>query len=692
MNARALFARLDRLQKSRGFKVAATISIAAAAVALVVTAWVLSKEAPSIAEAPPPRPGVKAPIDWLADGPLGAVALGFRSMVDAARSEGGLLAISAFAALVAMLMSSFVWLGLGLTALGALIAGWAVAWPLMLTSGFRGVGQVIAGVIPLTLAFLAGLQLLRAAFAGPRPMLAIARNLLNEAVRMKVSIVFIVLVIFFLAVIPGALHPEQPLRYRVQQWLQYGTGFPHALLSMLTLFLSAASVSFEQRDRVIWQTMTKPVPPWQYVAGKFLGVMGLNAAMLGVTAAGVFLFTEYLRYQPASGEVAYHVREDGTDSRGDLRRMSDDRRILETQVLVARVAVQPQPFRLTDIKLDRLIDAMLQERQAQDSSVRDTAETRSKIRDEILAEWDRRVNDAVEKVVADSRSRDPNLADTPKLRAQIEKEILDEWELRYRTIEPGQSETYVFEGLGAAKAAGARASLTLRFAINSGSNNPTELFRLSFGIRGQVIERQVALKAAQTMTIDPSLVNDDGSLELAVLNGPPDPRAAPPNPRAMTFPPDGLEILYAAGGYEVNFIRVFLVIWIKLGFIAAVAITASTFLSFPVAALVAMAILIMAESAAYLTESLEYYREFRDKEGDIHPLNIVVTLIGTPVAAIFRTYATLEPTAKLVDGRLIGWGQLGGAVLTIGGWTAATLGLGVAIFRRRELALYSGRS
>src|SRR5262249_32782404 len=137
--------------------------------------------------------------------------------------------------------------------------------------------RLILGCTALTAAFTALVQALRLAFSGPHPVLAIARNMIAEAVRMKISLVFIIILIFALAALPGTLSQDTPLRYRVQAFLQYGTGGAYWIIAILILFFSAASVSFEQRDRQIWQTMTKPVAPWQYILGKWLGACGLSA-------------------------------------------------------------------------------------------------------------------------------------------------------------------------------------------------------------------------------------------------------------------------------------------------------------------------------------------------------------------------------------------------------------------------------
>src|SRR5690606_8947550 len=144
-------------------------------------------------------------------------------------------------------------------ALGAL-AGLIVV-PMWFVPALKGFALVLGGAAALTGAFVALLQGARALLGYRTPVCAVAQTVLAEAVRMKISVVFIVMLVFLLAALPAYLDASRPLRYRVQTFLQWGTAGSYWLLLFLTLFFSIATVAFEQRDKVIWQTMTKPVRP-----------------------------------------------------------------------------------------------------------------------------------------------------------------------------------------------------------------------------------------------------------------------------------------------------------------------------------------------------------------------------------------------------------------------------------------------
>jgi len=658
-----LWQRLDLLQKTLRFKVIATIAI------VIVFGGVYGGLVVAMNSALPDREEFVEQIDpdVAQDAPIArdTTALIERQLqagIATAQQQAPMELVLGLAFGAGMVLSLIaVWLGLAITYIGLALLAAAIAYPLTLIPGLRGLGRLGLGVIPLVFMLVTLLELSRLALSGSNPVLAISRNLLNEAVRMKISLVFIVILLVLLAVIPTALNEDQPLRYRVQQWMQYGTGFGYLILALMTIFFCAASVAFEQRDKIIWQTVTKPVPAWAYIGGKWIGVMILNTVLILVVSGGVFLFTKYLELQPAQGEVAYHriidrsveggIRD--TSVRGpdvpDFRTL--DRRILEDQVLVARVGIEPQPEPIDPARLAEVVSRR----------------------------------------VAQLRSNDPTFQDTPQIRQQITNEILRQAEIEERAVGLNMVREFRFTGLQ--RFVGTETEFTLRYQIQAGSNDPSVLYTVGFRVNGLPWPpnmddpdmhgvRQVGLKITQVTRIPAALLTEDGELTLAVYN-------FPTNPQTFVFSPDGLELLYPAGGYELNYTRVNAVLLIKLGFIAAVAIACATFLSFPVAVVVTLCVFFATESAGYLQEALDSFAT-TTPEGNLLPLNLLARAISIVVVWVFGIYTTLAPVESLSDGRLIGWADLGRSIGIIGFWTLVMLAFGVYMFKKRELAIYSG--
>lgn len=639
--------RVDRLQSNTRFKIIATALIVVVAV-VSYSIWLAASSGESSALLSTPSQTVSPESQQSQQAPGAAPVLAPRLTVNEIRAKlrtNGAWVVAGTVALGASLITIvLVWLGLALTSIGLVLAATLVAGPLYLWEPTHGLGRLLIGALALTASFSVVVQALRAVLSMELPSIAIARNVLDEAVRMKVGLVFIIALIFLLSALPGLLDESQLLRYRVQSFLQYSTTGAFWVLALMTLFFSASTVAFEQRDRVITQTMVKPVTPASYLFGKWLGVMTLNLALLSVSASGVFLFTEYLRDQPARGELKPFVLVDGRPG------LTRDRELLETQVLTAQAGAPVDPPKIDDKRVEEMVRERLDQAFQRDYTLRGDAQR------------------------------------TAQFRHDVREEIRKGAKQQYMAVPPRGQQDYSFSGLGAAR--GIDRPLIVRYKVNAGSNEPGDLYHLVFLTQTSIVNQRAPLAITQTFTLSPEDINDDGVLVMSVVNG--DPRTGATNPLTISFPPDGFEVLYTAGSYESNFVRVAATLWLKLGFIAAVGIAASTFLSFPVACMLTLLVLFAAESSTFLRLSLEEY-PLHKTNGSLDWVAVVMNLIARPIASAFATYGELKPTAKLVTGRLIAWGSLAHGVITIGAWTVASLGIGWAIFRKRELAIYSGQ-
>lgn len=535
-----------------------------------------------------------------------------------------------------------IWLGLAVSYLVLVAVGLGVALPLASAESTRGFGWMLLGILGLTGAFAALMQAARAMLSGPGPVFAVARNTLQEAVKLRLSLVFIVLLVFGLPALPGLLDDQGELRYRVQAFLQYGTGGSFWLIALLVLLFSVATVAFEQRDRLIWQTMTKPVAAWQYVLGKWLGVTVLSGVLLAVCASGIFMFTEFLRQQTAIGEVEPYVAATGP--------ISHDRLLLESQVLAARVTSEPDaPFAMDHP--DFLV--------------------------------------AVGAYIDNERVREPDFATTDAKVLEVTEGLYKTALQAERSVAPGGTRAFVFTGLS-----GARHSdrpVTVRFKIDVGENDPRAFYELIFSIQGDEtmyrFDRELPPQTTRTITVPNNVVDRDGTMTVLITNA--GLKANPQASETVRFAPGGLEVSYSVGGYRLNFLRVMVVLWIKLAALAMLGVCCATALSFPVATLVSATIFLAAEGAGFLTTALESYR-IEDREGNTLIVNWAVAQISHFMANLFSFYASLSPTTRLVNGRLLGWSSMMLGMVVLLGATAVMFAIAVLIFRRRELATYSG--
>lgn len=673
MKPRETIDRLGRLQRSVGFRVVASIIVLTLAVSLLV-AYAVAQASEGSAIFTQDRQEsytrALAELDAQDTGESEEVAQQIEAMRRNLEAERALLSnlaefetgweeVAIGTGVATILLLGAIWLGLGLTTLGVLAVAGGVALPLALfgrslpawlgggpEGTATGAGLFIGSVCVLSLSFSILMQLLKAVLDGKGGVFAIARNVLMEAVRMKVSLVFIVLLIFGLAALPGLLNDDNPLRYRVQAFLQYGLAGAYWLTAILVLFLAVGTLAFEQRDRVIWQTMTKPVSAWSYVLGKWLGVMAVATALLGVSSVGLFVATDYLARQPAEGEARPFQTFDGS--------VSEDRRILHTQVLVARDTVYPEM-----IELDP----------------------------EALAQ---RVNVRVEQILAER----PGSIITEELRTEIAEDIQNEYETSRMTV-PGSPDGFVvmqrrFVFTGLEPALDLNTPLTLRYKVNVGGNDPRERIRLTF-ITGPGVVRQSESPLGQpiNLMISPAEIEEDGRLFLQIVNGYQTNTGFFGNPETLSFPPDGLEISYPVGTFSGNYARVLVVLWCKIALLAVIAIWSGTFLSFPVACLVAFSVFLLAEGSGFLADAAYQFGTV-DQQGNVQWWKVPVYYFTSFISWVFRFYSDLRPTSDLVQGKMVPWSSVLGGLGVVAVVSSLLYLTAASIFRKRELAIYSG--
>jgi len=658
------WSKLSVWQTLPAFKIGATIAVALAAAFFLLTYSVANAKARSQAlsalgpaEAAPAQPAEGADAKADQPRPVEAIDASRRVFENLVRSQYSIAGVAIGTLVVSSFAVGAIWLNVGL---GAVTLGLCCALALGLvklvdvsfgTHWFRTAAPIFIGLAALTASFVAVLRLLHMVLSAGNPVTGIARNVLTEAVRMRVWLIFILFLIFGLAALPLTLEDDQPLRYRVQSFLQFATGGAFWVIALLVVVFSVATVAFEQRSKVIWQTATKPVAAWQYVLGKWLGLAALSFALLSVTASGIFLFTEYLRRQPAIGEKAAFTVEGAAEEL-----ITEDRFLLETRVLTARETKLPD---LPQINPEGLEGEIRQRVEAEFQRVKTFGTT-------------------------PEEERDLRLKLETDVRRGLLKSVLDS----YRVIGPGEAREFVFSGLQ--KARDGDHPLILEYSFEAGSSMPDQTHGVTvfFPNTRAVKADRVPLKQTLTLQLLPDAIDGNGDLRVQFANL--DMRNQQTDGLPLVIPSEnGLRLSYSTSSFTANFFRLMFVLWIKLLFLAMVGVVCATFLSFSVALLVAMTVFWAAESARFLLKAVENF-ETQSIEGKTLWFNVAIANVGNIVGRIFSTYADLKPTTRLVEGQILAWGSLVNGVFVLTLWTLVLFGVGVLIFRRRELATYSG--
>ncbi|MFO0874808.1 MAG: hypothetical protein U0575_12670 [Phycisphaerales bacterium] len=539
-----------------------------------------------------------------------------------------------FVALVLLAwLQIIVWVGLVAPFTVVVLATAAVATPL-LALGATGGAVAVGGIGLLTFSFVLLLRLLLLALQWPAQPFAVAHTVVKEAVRLNISLAFIIVLLVALPLIPLWIDAAQPLRYQVQTFISRSLTLTYVAAACMTLLLSCATVSFEIRDRQIWQLMTKPLGRLRYLVGKFIGVAALNVVLLAICGISIFVFVQYLRTRPAADMF--------------------DAAAVRDEVLTARSDVRPVYQPLSRDELIKKVDDAI----ANDSILKAEIETGQRSE-------------------ADARRA---------LAVKMQTEHL----ARQRQVAPGEKKTFVFHGLSRARALGA--PITLRYLFYCGTSDSHETHPVIFEFAGleTPIARKYVPAQSHVLSVPSSVVQPSGDVELSIYNMGFDEMRQEfyPAQYTITFDAKDFELLYKVADFEWNFARAMVVLWIKLAFLAMLGVCAATFLSFPVACILSFTVFLIGSMAPFIAESLEYWNV--DSAWRVDQMTVVG--IATGSEWLLRTFGSLRPTQALVEGRLIPVKEVLMALFVVGVvWCGVVLVAGWLAFRRRELAIYSGQ-
>jgi hypothetical protein len=494
-----------------------------------------------------------------------------------------------------------------------------------------GVIIAISGIAFLGITFTLFTRLALLLLSYPLPLFAIAHGVVREAVRLRLSAGFIVILVILLPMVPLWIDSDEPLRYQLQAYLSRSFTITYVLLACMTLLLGCATVAFEIRDRQIWQVMTKPVSRISYLMGKWLGIVSINTVGLLTASIAIFISVEYMKTRPAQDAL--------------------DELAVRSEILTARAGALPEYERIEPAQLRDMVDTRID----------DTEEYREAI--------DRGERSEIE------------------IRAKLAREISSEYTLEQRKVAPGNSKTLKFAGLERSREDGTESRL--RFLFHCGASDTHEVHPVifSFPKTGDWLPMQYVPTVGSFVRVPSKMIDEDGSLEIQVLNASYDPETEmfTPGQFTLNWDMDDFEILYKVSDFEMNFVRAMLIDLCKLSFLGVLGVVTGAFLSFPVASLLAFAVFIGGSIAPFLGLSLNQY-------SPTNYLELLIALIAHGAHIILNRFGQVNPSQMLVEGRLIPWSEVGLEIfwlLVI--WAGLTLLFGFLAFRRKELAIYSGQ-
>jgi hypothetical protein len=177
---------------------------------------------------------------------------------------------------------------------------------------------------------------------------------------------------------------------------------------------------------------------------------------------------------------------------------------------------------------------------------------------------------------------------------------------------------------------------------------------------------------AQEFEIPAAAVTQEGDLSVGFLNS--------PQLNFSTVVIQDMEVLYKVGTFTNNYCRALLLLLIRLVFLAALGITLTTWLSFPVAVLASIAVFMPSLFHVFIMGAIDSF-------GMAWIQTIYVLTIRPILILMPRFGGDFSPTEFLIAGRVInGWFLLKAIGEMVAIKSTLLLLLGMLVFRMREVA------
>ena len=459
---------------------------------------------------------------------------------------------------------------------------------------------------------------------------AVACHMIAEGLRMKIALVFLVLLGMIVVSLPFSISGDSSLTGAVQSFISYGLTATGFLLGVLTIFMSR-SLSDELVHRQAFLVLTKPIPRWQFVLGKWLGITILDAAFLAFSGLTIYGMVHYI--------IHTHPPID--------QRL--DEKELKGEVLVARHAIKAK---LPDF-------------------------TRA-----AEAEYERNLEEGI-------------YANTSDLDPQKEKaRLVKKYEARWGVVGPLEDRVFQFENVLCDRTLENTIQLRYKTEVSRYPPDEIFRAWWRFGDPSKGTPTYTAptrhvVGRFHTIRIPADAVAEDHTLTARFHNENPF-EGEPQWGNVIEFlPSTGVEILFMVGTFEWNLVRLLILVMCKLMFLAAVAVLMTTVFSFPVACLAAFTIYVLAAARSFLGEAFDWTATSNAMTTSPVKDFLVeaVAFVLLTIYSVLPDFSRFDALETFVNGRNVSlvWVLQGISEVALLK-TMIVLGLAMLVFHRREIA------
>lgn len=450
-----------------------------------------------------------------------------------------------------------------------------------------------------------------------RRIWAVASNTIAQAIRLKSAGIVIVLLFVLLPMMGLTVVGDQTLKGKLQTFSSYGLSLTSILLCLLTIVISCYSLTSDLKYKQIFLVTTKPIRRFELLLGKFLGVVVLDAILLTIFSAIILGLTWSLPWWVKAPE--------GQQQQADR------------EFFTARAVLVPKVNeKAVEEEVQRRYDQLRKEDQIPEDMTR-------------------------ERVLSEIRSQEL---------------------FRAKTCEPGRAMLWKFEQVRV-KDPNDMIFIRYKFRI---SNDPLESQVLSIWEVGDIrpletgqnpgtpifpVQRLDATQTELEFSVPASCVAADGFVGIIFFND--------LQNNSKTIILDDIKVMYRMGSFEGNFLRVAAMILVRLVFLAALGVSVSTWLSFPVAVLICLVAYASGMINGFILESLKSLSL---------TLDILYRLTIRPILWFLPKFdEQFNPTAYLVEAKSLGWlflAQAWGITACIK--SGILLLFGMWVFHNREIS------
>ena len=536
-----------------------------------------------------------------------------------------------------------------------------------------------------------------------RAIAAVARTTIAEGLRAKVASGFALIALVSVPIFWLSAEGDGTIKGKVQMFITYSLGFTGFVLALLTILFACRSLSNEITTRQIYGIVSKPVPRWQILVGKWTGVMTLNVVLLGLVGLATYVgtlgitwqFKRHLAYElVAAGGLTPEQSADAVAALSHVRGIG--KKGMESPVITAMTQATGMTRKQIGDVLLKLPEPTRVNLRSFDELRRQVLVARATVRPPVP-----NLSKEVEKRYKELQKEGhlpENMAPS-----EIRRQIANSLAGSLRTVPPGMGRGWNMKGPKPEDRPDF--IMSIRFKLRVMATVPA----IRNPRTGELLEKDTLLCAwtvgdprtaesyelvdsqpintFKELEIPTDCIKPDGTITVSFAN-------IDPRRNDVIFDdPNGLEVLYRVGSFGMNIFEACLATLVPLTCLAAFGVCASTFLSFPVGSLIIGCLYLISISMGFVGESLAVTADYappkpmRNLQWEIRRLT--VEAIGTGLSI-----GKLDPTDALIEGRAVDWsvpwhGPLREILST---WPFAlakgtlVLMIAVLIFRRRELA------